>query len=208
MSRDLGLLRETPASSLRAVKAITAIRKVQPRSLLDIKQQIDQIVDFGPFKRQHLLWNLYLLGYVKLRVIPWDQMSSFISDRGTISIVTRFSQSSYREVRQEPVNKRPHLSAAHLGQRIFVDLFQSPHEELDTVSMIHMVAQQVQDLRCALNGSSMRITYRLRNGGPRIAHTVSLANTVPDDNLDATFCLSSNFCQLERLVKVWLPRLR
>ena len=63
--------------------------------------------DWGPFKNQHTIWNLHLLG--KLRIAnpeQWGDMASWISDRATTELPQRFWGDLVEKCSTSPAKKR------------------------------------------------------------------------------------------------------
>ena len=70
------------------------------------------------------------------------------------------------------------------------------------------VDRSVFDMREAIDASTIQVGIRTDSTGTYEWHSVSLSGTVSDDQIDARFNILSNFCQLERLLKVWFPKMR
>jgi hypothetical protein len=72
---------------------------------------LDGIPDFGPFKSQHLLWNLHLVGWLKLDDVDWEDMKPFISDRATTALMMRFQHPAVEDLSCSPAKKKRKLEA-------------------------------------------------------------------------------------------------
>ena len=59
---------------------------------------LSDVDDWAAFESQHLIWNLYLCGWLKLEDIDWCDMSPFISDRATTALVTRFDHPAVEDL--------------------------------------------------------------------------------------------------------------
>ena len=204
MSRDLGLVRETPESSLRAVSAILQIKRMRRHELPRILSAMDTVDDFGSFKRQHLLWNLHLLGYVRLRKLTWPEMRPFVSEQGTTACLHRFKHPE-TNADVPPPSKR--CKSARQSPHQFADLFSEDTAVASDLTVLQDLDARIRSMRQHLHDVCAEVRVRFVGGGC-YSQTVSLSHTVPDDDIDAAFAMLSNLCQLERLIKVWLPSLR
>ena len=70
------------------------------------------------------------------------------------------------------------------------------------------VDRSVFDMREAIDVSTVQVGIRTDSAEAYTWHSVSLCGAVSEDQIDGRVNFLSNFCQLERLLKVWSPNMR
>ena len=222
MSRDRGQSRETPATCLRAKNAILKIqgesakKEMEWTRVAEILEDKELLSDWGPFKNQHLVWNLYLTGDLTLRgdVDSWEDLDGLISDRATTQLPERFVGETIQDcftsparssTAQAPPQKRARKDT---GSYEFPDLFGEKEVRASTYTLMKHVDRSVFDMREAIDVSTVQVGIRTDSAEAYTWHSVSLCGAVSEDQIDGRFNVLSNFCQLERLLKVWSPKMR
>ena len=87
-------------------------------------------------------------------------------------------------------------------------MFGEKEVQASTYTLMKHVDRMVFGMREAINASRIQVGIRADSTRTYERHTISLSGTVSDDQIDARFNMLSNFCQLEKLLKVWFPKMR
>jgi hypothetical protein len=87
-------------------------------------------------------------------------------------------------------------------------LFGEKEVQASTYTLMKHVDRRVFDMREAIDASTIQVGIRTDSTGTCEWHSVSLSGAVSGDRIDARFNILSNFCQLERLLKVWFPKMK
>lgn len=226
MSRDRGQMRETVETVTRAALAIKKIVSRKSNtwdSLRTILTDKTLLQDWGPFKNQHTIWNIHLLG--KLRIAnpdeQWGDMASLISDRATTELPQRFLGDLVEKCPTSPVKKRKgaasekcptsptkkRKSEASVGSHVFHDIFGEDAATAGAETLMKHVDREVWKIKSEFGALSVRVKYRMKGEQEYNQKVFSMFGAISEDRLDARFNMLSNFCQIERALKKWMCNL-
>ena len=86
--------------------------------------------------------------------------------------------------------------------------FQDPcgfeNEEASAETLMKFVDRIVYASRAKINCSVLKVGVACPGDSALTWYEVPLAGTISDDALDNRFALLANFCQIEKLIKIWL----
>ena len=86
--------------------------------------------------------------------------------------------------------------------------FQDPcgfeNEEVSAETLMKFVDRIVYASRAKINCSVLKVGVGCSGDSALTWYDVPMVGTIPDDALDNRFALLANFCQMEKLIKMWL----
>ena len=233
-ARDTGLKRENGDSVGRGasvIKAIMGQKRLTWKQLLDHSKSI---TDWGRFKAQHLSWNLHAAGLItvvdengeELDHGRWALPRDIVSDRATFQLASRFTGVLVEDLPCSPAKKRKRKVEAKTSAKRRTassasakcgagpreqeaHAYQDPcgfeSEEVSAETLMKFVDRIVYDSRAKIHSSVLQVGIGWEEDTALTWHDVPLADVIPDDPLDHRFALLANFCQIEKLIKIWLP---
>ena len=128
----------------------------------------------------------------------------------------RFIGEKAQEMPASPAKKRivkkttKSLQSEDNGPMVYecVDLFEEDVDFASCNSLMKSVDGELNGMRSEVDKIRLKVQYSLDDEGPYSHLDVSLQGVISSDPIDARFCMLSFFCQIERLIKVWMPKLK
>ena len=195
-ARDIGLNRERLESLTRGASAMLAIKDQGAFSLADAGRMFRRVNeegeretgDWGSFKTQHALWNLMLVGW--LRITDLDTLTDIeavrhcISDRNTTLVVERFVCSTGVESDRKP------------SGRDWLDFFNVFDVEERTLTVMLETWRLVQTI------PPPDVAVYLDDGhrGPTDQYSMSPEIAGSEDSPLGFFSFLCNLCMIEKVV--------
>ena len=215
-ARDIGLSRENARSVGRGAAVIEIILRQQRLTWKQLLDHCKSIYDWGRFKAQHLAWNLHLADLItivdkggqRLNHDSWALPRGIVSDRATLQLAARFLGAPADVVPCLPVAKKRKRGVSALkyvtGEyHVFQDPCGFENEQVSSETLIKFVDSVVYANRANINCSVFKVGVVCSSNSELTWYDVPLDGTISEDALDNRFALLANFCQIEKLIKIW-----